>query len=55
MGKETSRAGINEDLQRNKETLVDFIDTGAGEGSKVGCPILETLEGEKEVAKKFDR
>lgn len=35
-----------EDLQRIKETLVDLIDSCAGEGPKGECPILGALEGE---------
>ncbi|WP_198597325.1 MerR family transcriptional regulator [Gracilimonas amylolytica] len=35
-----------EDLQRIKNTLVDLIDSCAGEGPKGDCPILKALEGE---------
>lgn len=34
-----------EDLQRMKHTLVNLIDSCAGEGPKGDCPILEALEG----------
>lgn len=38
-----------EDLQRIKSTLVDLIDSCAGEGPKGHCPILNALEGESET------
>jgi MerR family mercuric resistance operon transcriptional regulator len=38
-----------EDLQRIKSTLVDLIDSCAGEGPKGDCPILNALEGESET------
>ena len=40
-----------EDLQRIKETLVDLIDSCAGEGPKGDCPILNALEGDSETGK----
>jgi len=41
------------DLQRIKETLVDLIDSCAGEGPKGDCPILGALEGENQTGKKL--
>ncbi len=38
-----------EDLQRIKETLLELIDSCAGEGPKGDCLILEALEGESET------
>ena len=38
-----------EDLQRIKNTLVDLIDSCAGEGPKGDCPILGALEGETDA------
>ena len=38
-----------EDLQRIKNTLVDLIDSCAGEGPKGDCPILRALEGETDT------
>jgi MerR family mercuric resistance operon transcriptional regulator len=38
-----------EDLQRIKNTLVDLIDSCAGEGPKGDCPILGALEGETDT------
>ncbi|SHG39544.1 MerR family transcriptional regulator, mercuric resistance operon regulatory protein [Fodinibius roseus] len=38
-----------EDLQRIKNTLVNLIDSCAGEGPKGDCPILVALEGETDT------
>lgn len=38
-----------EDLQRIKNTLVDLIDSCAGEGPKGDCPILGAMEGETDA------
>lgn len=40
-----------EDLQRIKKTLLELIDSCAGEGPKGECPILEALEGENNTGK----
>ena len=40
-----------EDLQRIKNTLVDLIDSCAGEGPKGDCPILKALEGNNNEGK----
>lgn len=42
-----------EDLQRIKETLVDLIDSCAGDGPKGDCPILGALEGDTETGKEL--
>lgn len=42
-----------EDLQRIKATLIDLIDSCAGEGPKGDCPILEALEGESDTGKQL--
>ena len=42
-----------EDLQRIKETLLELIDSCAGEGPKGECPILGALEGESETGKQL--
>ena len=38
-----------EDLERIRKTLLDLIDSCAGEGPKVKCPILEALEGDSKT------
>lgn len=38
-----------EDLQRIKNTLIELIDSCAGEGPKGECSILEALEGESDT------
>lgn len=40
-----------EDLQRIKGTLLELIDSCAGEGPKGECPILGALEGESKTGK----
>ncbi|SMO82938.1 MerR family transcriptional regulator [Fodinibius sediminis] len=40
-----------EDLQRIKNTLVDLIDSCAGEGPKGDCPILGALEGDSQMGR----
>ncbi|MGK7370991.1 MAG: GDCCVxC domain-containing (seleno)protein [Candidatus Halalkalibacterium sp. M3_1C_030] len=43
-----------EDLKRIKETLIELIDSCAGEGPKGECPILGALEGESQTGKNYD-
>lgn len=42
-----------EGLQRIKRTLLELIDSCAGEGPKGDCPILEALEGENETGQEL--
>ncbi|MEX0771499.1 MAG: MerR family transcriptional regulator [Balneolaceae bacterium] len=42
-----------EDLQRIKKTLLELIDSCAGDGPKGECPILGALEGESETGKEL--
>lgn len=41
------------DLQRIKKTLIELIDSCAGEGPKGECPILGAFEGETETGKEL--
>jgi MerR family mercuric resistance operon transcriptional regulator len=39
------------DLKRIKQSLLELIDSCAGEGPKKDCPILSALEGDSETGK----
>jgi MerR family mercuric resistance operon transcriptional regulator len=42
-----------QDLQRIKTTLIELIDSCAGEGPKGDCPILGALEGESQTGQEL--
>jgi MerR family mercuric resistance operon transcriptional regulator len=46
-------AGKIKDLQRIRDTLLDLIDSCAGEGPKGNCPILSALEGDTKAGKEL--
>lgn len=45
--------GKIKDLQRIRDTLLDLIDSCAGEDSKGDCPILGALEGDTKTGKEL--